>query len=142
MESKQKHIVREFLAALREEEINQSQFAERCGLGSAYISRFVAGARPEDPLFYSICTKWVKKPELGQKIVLAHLLDEIERSGHSLSEFTLEASKVNSKDEALDTALHVLRREALDSANVRNHIISMVPVVMRGTVRKEKAKRG
>ncbi|MCF7689253.1 MAG: hypothetical protein K9N01_13250 [Cephaloticoccus sp.] len=129
-------MVSAFLSALAEEGTNQAQFAERCGVAPANISRFIKGSKPEDLLFSLLCTKW-QNPDLGRQVLLGHLLDEIARSGRPSGEVTFNESEV-SGDELLENSLVMIRREALLDGVVRDHVVSLGRLAIKLMVRRSR----
>jgi transcriptional regulator with XRE-family HTH domain len=134
-----KHIVTAFLEALEREGINQARFADRCGVGSGYITRFVQGARPEEDFFRKICTKW-ENPKLGYLVMVGHLQDEIERGDLPVEAFTTEvkseqADRLNKT--SLDTTLGFLRKFALAEPSLEKLLEHLVEVAGPRHVRRK-----
>ena len=130
----------EFLDCLQKEGINQSEFAERCAVGSAAISRFLGGTRPEDHFFRGLISAW-KTPGLSERMVLSHLRDEIERAGQPLAAFKLEVVAREEQDRWWEARLEALRVYGPRLPEAGKIIDNLILLMIKTVVRGERIKR-
>jgi transcriptional regulator with XRE-family HTH domain len=83
------HLPKLLLEVIAAQGISQRKLAEICGLSSSGISYLVNGGRPDATNLALIISKATSSPELRQRLVLAHLRDEVERAGHRPADYSL-----------------------------------------------------
>jgi len=121
------HFVRAVARAMESEGINQSELAARCKVIPSYISRLLAGVRPEDDFFRRVCTSWTQ-PDNARNVVIAHAIDEILRAGHDPANYVVRPKGDN--DAGSDPTLELLRREADADENVRRMLDEFAAVIL------------
>jgi hypothetical protein len=100
-------ILKQFDAALAEENVSRTQWAESNGINKSTIHLFTKGRRPNDMLLAKLATAW-SRPEIGLEILKAHLIDEIERTGLNIDSIE-PVIKGHSPAPELDRDLDLLR---------------------------------
>jgi transcriptional regulator with XRE-family HTH domain len=83
------HLPKLLLEVIAAQGISQRKLAEICGLSSSGISYLVNGGRPDAANLALIISKATDSHELRQRLVLAHLRDEVERAGHRPVDYSL-----------------------------------------------------
>lgn len=83
------NLAKELAEIIASQGLSQRGLALKAGLSSAGVSYLMSGTRPDADTLAVVIIHATDCPELRQRLVLAHLRDEVERAGHRPADYSL-----------------------------------------------------
>lgn len=109
--------------------MTQSLLAQTINVPTSEMTRIMQGKRPNDATFRALCNCWPDR-ETGLDILRAHLEDEIERAGRSVSEVSIGVGEP--LPDGVVALEHNLRKIQLAIRNGDQDLIALIGDLARG----------
>lgn len=115
---------------------SQRQFATACGFAHGTIRKIIAGRRCSPEVLRLICQHISNEPRVRYELLLAHLRDEVVRSGldpsHVIHRYTDGADLGQlSLPQELGVYLGIIARESAVNPSVRDQLAALAELILR-----------